>query len=423
MKQKINNSKMLGPLLQLTVGSAVAQLITIIVSPITTRLFTSEELGMYTLILTVVSIFGPVLNGKFDMSIVKSKNHDELVDYLNLSLIIGLIFSVLVSIGYSIYLLNNKIFMEKVGIIIFIALPVLLIASALINSLTSLNNFEKNYALISKVYVVRNVSQNIIMIITGFFKFGVLGLLFSQVASLFFGIRAQAISLKRELKYMKQRFSIFNLKKALLREKKQLIFLTPATILNSGSYSILNFFITSLFGLSVFGYYSMSYRILGLPLSLISGNVSRLFYKQAVEEKNETGFYFESLKKFLLLLVAISIPMVLILYFFSPLIFKVFFGENWIESGYYVRVLAPMYGIRLIVSAVSIGLLVSNKQQLELVLQMFFIIFGFVIFLVSDYLKLTPMLFFTLISVSFSLIYVVFLMFIIFYSRKKDLND
>ncbi|MDV4543781.1 hypothetical protein NNE59_11920, partial [Enterococcus faecium] len=91
--------------------------------------------------------------------------------------------------------------------------------------------------------------------------------------------------------------------------------------------------------------------------------------------------------------------------------------------GYYVRALAPMYGIRLVVSAVSIGLLVSNKQQLELVLQLFFILSGFIIFLITDYLKLNPITFFNLISISFSIIYVVFLIFVIYYSRKKDLND
>ncbi|EOS7935170.1 hypothetical protein D0327_RS14420, partial [Enterococcus hirae] len=161
MKKTIKSSKILGPLFQLTAGSAIAQLITIMVSPLTTRLFTSEDLGIYTLILTIISIFGPVLNGKFDMSIVKSKDHDELVDYLNLSLIIGFLFSIFVSVGYTIYLFNNKVIMEKIGLIIFVILPIILMASALINTLTSLNNFEKNYYLISKVYVVRNISQNI----------------------------------------------------------------------------------------------------------------------------------------------------------------------------------------------------------------------------------------------------------------------
>lgn len=277
MKKTIKSSKILGPLFQLTAGSAIAQLITIMVSPLTTRLFTSEDLGIYTLILTIISIFGPVLNGKFDMSIVKSKDHDELVDYLNLSLIIGFLFSIFVSVGYTVYLFNNKVIMEKVGLIIFVILPIILMASALINTLTSLNNFEKNYYLISKVYVVRNISQNIMMISAGLIHLGVIGLILSQLASLFFGIKSQAISLKKELIFMKQRFSILNIKKSFLKEKNQLIYLTPATVLNSSSYSVLNFFITNLFGLSVFGYYSMSYRILGLPLSLISGNVSRLF--------------------------------------------------------------------------------------------------------------------------------------------------
>lgn len=59
----------------------------------------------------------------------------------------------------------------------------------------------------------------------------------------------------------------------------------PAHFLNSASYSMLNFYITELFGLGILGYYSITYRILGIPLTLVSLNVSKVFFQRASEEK------------------------------------------------------------------------------------------------------------------------------------------
>lgn len=419
MKISINENKFLKPLLQLTAGSAIAQIITILVSPISTRLFTSEQLGVYTLFLTVISIFGPVLNLKYDMSIVKARDDQESINLVALSTFLGLMMSIFISIGYSLYLHNESTMINNMGSLGYLLLPLLLIGTSVVNTLTSYNNLHKEYLLISKVYVIRNFVQNLFLVISGILRLGSIGLVFSQTISVFFGISAQSKKFRYQLKEKLELVKFSEMKKLFFSEKNQLIYLTPATLINTGSYSILNFFISSLFGLSVFGYYSMSYRILGLPLTLISGNVSRVYYEQAIEEQKTTGSYYTSLKKFIILLICISVPMVVFLFSFSPWIFSIFFGSDWYISGVYVRYLAPMYGVRLIVSSLSVSLIVSNKQKLELFLQSMFIFTSFIIFIVSKNVGLSANVFFTMISISYSCIYLFFLVVIIYYSRKK----
>ncbi len=76
--QKINNkSSYIKSIIQLATETLIAQIITIVVAPITTRLYTPEEIGVYTLIISIISIFGPIINGRYDFSIVYAKNEED----------------------------------------------------------------------------------------------------------------------------------------------------------------------------------------------------------------------------------------------------------------------------------------------------------------------------------------------------------
>lgn len=82
-----------------------------------------------------------------------------------------------------------------------------------------------------------------------------------------------------------------SLKKVANRHKQFPLFSAPAMIANSFSYSSVTIFMESLFDMGVVGYYSLSTRILGLPLSLVSGNVSKVFFQEASDEQSSKGVF------------------------------------------------------------------------------------------------------------------------------------
>ena len=133
----------------------------------------------------------------------------------------------------------------------------------------------------------------------------------------------------------------------------------------SGSYTILNFFIYELFGSIIFGFYSISFRMLGMPLTIISQNVSKIFFKDASDEWNKGKKFNRALLKSSFTLLLLAIPMVLILFFFSPYLFEIVFGKGWGISGEYVKILVPMYGVRMVVSALTPSFLICKKQNME----------------------------------------------------------
>ncbi len=114
---------------------------------------------------------------------------------------------------------------------------------------------------------------------------------------------------------------------------------------------------------------------------MISGNVSKVYMESATKELYEQKNYYNSFKKTTLLLSIVAILMVIVLFLFAPpFLFHIVFGSNWKEAGIYVQILAPMFGLRLIVSALSVGTIISQKQDLELKVQVMFLAFSFYLF-------------------------------------------
>src|SRR5690606_24769985 len=142
-------------------------------------------------------------------------------------------------------------------------------------------------------YVIRNLIQNIGLVLFGILKFGAIGLLISQLLGSVFGLKKQSENFIKKTALLKQD-TLKGIRSTLTSNKNQLFFSMPAHFISTLSYSIINFFITGLFGLSVFGYYSMAYRMLGLPLSLVSMNISKVFFQRATDERNKIGSYFQT---------------------------------------------------------------------------------------------------------------------------------
>lgn len=404
-------------ILTLATGSVLAQLMTIIASPILTRLYSTEEIGLYTLIITAVSMFGGVVCGRYDMSIVSVKDRDDALALIKLSFILCAIFSLLISIGYSMY----YYFLGQANIsnlMVFIVIFLLLFANGITNILTSFNNRKREYNLITSVQVLKSFGRNSIMVVSGLLSLGSIGLMLSQVIGQFLGLNRQAKSLKS---YLRQIINIGNtdLVRVAKSNYKQPIFSVPAIFANNFSYSSINLFIGSLFGLTTLAYYAMSFRMLGLPLNVVSINVSKVYFEEASREYNATNQYRKPFLKTSLFLLIIAIPMVSFMYFLAPSLFGWLFGEGWEVAGHYVSILSPMFGIRFIVSALSIGMIISKKQNIELIINLLFLTASIVLFFITRINSYNIEQYLYSISISYAIIYLGYYFMLYRYSTKS----
>ena len=417
-KKKFINRVKKSPIAKLTLGSLIAQVISIIISPITTRIYTAEQLGVYTLLITVVTLFGPILSGKIEMSIVTEKEEKNIYPIIVLSIFICIGISIVTTILYTVYIIITNQFSSEYILYLIIILFYLLI-TGFSNILISYNNRNRDYEIISSVYVIRTIMQNLGLVIFGFMHFSIVGMLLSQIIGSLFGLRRQADKLIPNINKIKQ-VKKEEIIKVAKENYKLIVFTSPATLCNSASYSLLNFFITGLYGNVIFGYYSISYRILGLPLSLVSTNVSKVFFERASREVNNEGNFRKIFKKMSVLLFIIAIPMIMLLGLLSPTICKIVFGDGWEISGQYIQILVFMFGIRLVVSALMPALIVITKQNIEMKMQIAFLVISIFTYIICKYLSLSIYIFLALISTMYSCVYIAIYLYLYKISKGKE---
>lgn len=413
-------SQFLKSLTVLASGSILAQVIVVLSSPIMTRLYSIDQIGEYTLVLTAIGLFGSVICVRYDMAIVSEENEDRVVSLIALSLLISFTLSIFVSIGYSIYYFIKG---YEVRQIIFscVCIFTLLLLNGLGNVLVAYNNRCKEYKLMTSVNLIRATAKQGILISGGFLHPATWMLVLSEIVGTILGVKRQSRTLGERTNHFSdfKKVTLNGLIEVGKNHKKQALFSTPALFANNFSYSSINLFIASLFGNTILGLYSISYRLLGLPLSLISSNVSRIYFEEASRQFESVGNYNKLLIRTTLIMVAISIPMTICLIFLSPLFCSFFFGEEYYTAGVFVRYMAPMFGIRFIVSPLNVGMIISRKQQYDLFFQIGFVVMSVMSYVLTKSFGWSVESYLLITSCLYSVVYFIFFLVLFAFSKGK----
>ena len=416
MIERLKKSSFFKAVLLLSSGSIIAQCIRAAATPVLTRIYSPETLGIYTYLISISAIFMWVANLRYEIAIVTDREDSHIFPLIKLSFIIGVLVSIVAALGFGLYF-----YVKGKPIIWAVLLLFNIVAYSITNVLTAYNNRNKEYKLISSMYVVRTATQYVLAIVLGLLSPVSWFLLIPYVLGEYAGITRQSKSLKGHISNVVHtpRMGLLNVATI---HKKQPFFSTPALLANSLSYSLITIFIESLFGLETVGYYSISVSLLGLPLAVIGGNISKVFVQRASSEYSLDGTFKHTFNKTFVVLLSFAVPMVLVMYFFATPLCKVIFGKEWAISGAFIMILAPMFGVRFITSALSPAFTIVKKQQVELFLQGLFLLSNLISYFITKYLGLGIEGFLSIVSGLFSLAYIVYLLFIFLYSRKLTPN-
>jgi O-antigen/teichoic acid export membrane protein len=362
-------------------GVFLAQLIGIVAQPIATRIYTPEDFGVLNLILSLTGIFSPIMCLQYEYCIIVAKDHREAnqVTALCLSLCTG--FTVLFGIGLVIYNLISPKSFELAGGWLYTAIPILFI-TGISSVVTSYNSRYGEFPLIAKMSVYRAAISNGVKLLLGALHVGFPGLLLSNLLSNALGLRKQATVMLVNRKEILQS-KLHDIVGVMKKYRSQALFSTPGVFIVGYSFAVIPMYINALFGTAQVGFYSLATSSLSIPLSVVSTNVGKVFFRNASKEKNETGMFINTLRKTVLFLTAISVAGFTVLYFISEPLFGLVFGEEWRISGLFAKYLIPMYAINFVANATINGLIICEEQKKKMMVQSLFLVFSLATYLVA----------------------------------------
>ncbi|MGA2823860.1 MAG: oligosaccharide flippase family protein [Bacteroidales bacterium] len=360
-----NRSSFIKNTLKLVLGSGIAQAITFLVSPVLTRLYTPEDLGLFTFFISIVGFFALVATLRYEIAIIFPKEDKDAVNITSLSVIIALGLSFLLFILILLYriFLSGQLPLNPVLNRWIYLLPVLVFFLGLGNIFQNWLIRKKEYRLLSSGKIINSIGNNLTALFLGLIQIGAWGLLIGNLTGTFLFVLFLGFCIYKSGQFRKNEFDHSSLV-PLARKYKDL----PAsntfqsileTMQNYGIIYLTKIFFTS----SVVGFYALSLRILQAPLWLIGSSISQVYMKDAAERFNKNENLKELLTKTITLSGLVALPMLIVLLAGGPLLFAFIFGPSWREAGVYAQILAPWMFFDFIRYCIAQSPLVVGKTR------------------------------------------------------------
>lgn len=369
----LQGGRFVKPVLTLLTGVVAAQAFVFIARPVLTRLFTPDEFGVLTLFVTLVMPVSVAAAGRYEDAMMLPTRHRHAINLLVLAVLTavttGLLLSVLM-IGHDTWarMLNSP----GIG-------PALLVAPltvALVAIGRLLETWHTRFDRFRLVSIGRTLQSGVVVAVqvtAGVLGASALGLVGGTVAGfsvlvvflIWTVLRHDRALFQDGVRWPRMRILAF-------RYRRFPFFAAPAAFLNMMSGRVVIPLLSVFFGATPVGLYGIAFGTLSLPIGLVTGAVGQVFFVRAAEALRVQGLGVLTNDVFRRLTAVSLFPMAAAMVA-GPALFGFVFGEVWVESGVYARLLAPWLFVSALAAPLTRVFDVTERQRTDL---------GFSIFLV-----------------------------------------
>ncbi|MCK5823357.1 MAG: oligosaccharide flippase family protein [Bacteroidales bacterium] len=372
IKNFIKNNEFVKNLVTLISGTAIAQIIAVLFQLIVRRIYTPADFGAFAVYMSLVGIVATVVTLRYELAIVLPKKDKTAANVFFLSIIINFLFSLLLFIAVLIFkdkLVSFLNFPADYSYWLFFV-PLSVFLFSLYQSINYWLIRKKAYKSSSINKIVRRSAEGSVQA-----SFGYLKVPFGLVIGDFVGNIANNISGFYQILKNKFKFSYINkteLIYVLKRYKEFPKYNTFPALFNSISLLLPIILINKFYSQTLTGYFDLSRVVLAMPLALITTSLSQVLLQHISEKKNKH----DSIKKYILnisvILFITALIGVTVFSLWSVNIFSFVFGENWIMSGEFTKILIFSYAIKFIVSPLSVIFTSLERIKIGSIWQFFY---------------------------------------------------
>ncbi|WP_297431336.1 lipopolysaccharide biosynthesis protein [Sulfurimonas sp.] len=349
--------------LTLMTGTTIAQAIPIAISPILTRIYTPEDFGIFALYLAIVGFISIVITARYEMAIVLPKSDEDAINILVLALLITLSLVVLTTL--TIFLFKNEILQlfnaQAVGNLIFLV-PISLLFAGLIQTFNYWSNRKEYFKAMSSSQIAQSFAIGSMQPLLGYFSINgglILGNILGRAVTVFVLVDKFVKNDKECLKEINKKSMITQMKKYKDFPLVNSLHAFSDILRSSGSVMLISTF----FGTTVLGFYSLSLRVLQVPIRIIGSALGQVLYKKFTTLHNNGENLYPYVKSVVVKLFLIAVPSFGLLFFIAPELFAFVFGEKWRIAGEYSQLLIPYLFMNFLISPISHIPIILEKQK------------------------------------------------------------
>lgn len=327
-------------------GSIFAQIISLISSPVITRIFDPEDFGLFSTFNAYVAFILPIVSLSLPMALVLPKNKTDAYEIIKASIFV----SIAMIMMYSIFVLiiSYQLLENQSYVIAILSIPTIFL-SVLVEALTYWAVRLENYKTQSIAILSNSLCVNCFKISIGYFypttEVLVLSLLFGAVIQLL--ILKRSISLNEVFRNSPKHLGLV-VNKTLVKYKEIIIFRTLQNVLTAANSMLPLILMTNFYGSVYTGYYALTRTVMYLPLNLLGRAINNVFYPAINKRYNRNEPILKNITIATVMLATVGLLPFSIIYFYGEDIFGLIFGSKWSHSGVFASYLCPWLYMNLI---------------------------------------------------------------------------
>ncbi|NEQ52615.1 MAG: oligosaccharide flippase family protein [Leptolyngbya sp. SIO3F4] len=345
-------------------GSAIAQMILLLISPILTRLYTPNEFGEYALFTSIVMLASALVTGQYEVAIMLAHDDNEALNIFTIPIIL--------STSICSFALVGLFLIERIGLYSIKGscfFHFLLYLSILFNTLHRALYYwhlrSKDYKKISKNKILMSTVNIIFSISVVWINDALPGLIIGFLTSRLIASIQLLISFLSSIKYNLKCLQVGELYCLMKKYKDFPKYTAPQSLMDNFRLNAINFMISFFYGLDSLGLYSLAQRIIQVPLSFLAASISEVFYQRISSLMNDLEIKATlklGQKIALSCFFGIVCPLIFISLLF-PIFFGIIFGEQWQEAGYLALIITPWLAFGFLSSCISTMPIVFERQR------------------------------------------------------------
>ncbi|MEQ8554298.1 MAG: oligosaccharide flippase family protein [Cyclobacteriaceae bacterium] len=345
-------------------GTVGAQLINVAVTPIITRYYTPDSFGILAIFISIISIAIVPSTLKYEFAIPTAKTEEDAgaLVYISVSLLV-----IAAALLAMFVIVTPQTLRDLVGIeadlMTLLLFPIGLFFFGIYQILTYLYSYKERFKHIALSKFTTTGIMSIIQVMSGIFYKDVLFLIVGYI-----GGRIGGIFVLWERKVHLRAFSLKALKATAKRYDRFPKYVTLASLINMIGTQATPIILKTLYTIESVGLFSLSMRIMILPVQLMGQSVGQVLYSSLSKSTENSG---QTLIEIVRVLFTVCAPFFIVIFLYGDIVFAFVFGENWSDSGIFAKWLCPWLMISVISNPLSLIAYVKNRQKTALKITVF----------------------------------------------------
>jgi len=359
--------------LTLMTGTTIAQAIPIAISPILTRIYTPEDFGIFALYMSLASILSLMATGRYELAIMLPKKDEDAINIVALSILISFFvsfISFLIVFIFNVQITNLLGNPEISNWLYFI--PVTVLLTGVYQSFNYWSNRKKQYKRLATSRVIQSVTTATTNLTMGFNSLGSSGLILGGVLGQGMATTILARMVWREDANQLKDLNRLKMVVLIKKYKKLPIFNLPNALIDGLRLSGISILIAKFFTTATLGQFSLAWKMVQTPMSLIGSSLSQVFFQKVASSKKSDLHLI--IKNYTLRAIFISAPIFIIIYFFAIDIFIIVFGENWKLAGEVASILSPWLFFNFLTMPMANIFIILNRQEIVLIVSILYML-------------------------------------------------